>query len=744
MNAESENQSLHSSGFHVDRPKDHPDQDCLGRSNFAENLASKIAAWKQQDSLVIGLEGAWGSGKSSIKNFILYYLGEESGISTVEFNPWQFSGDDRLFEEFAGAIASVLPSSGPGAAERKQLWAKYSSYIAFGGKFTETLKLAASFAGIPGATILLDQTTRALDALGELTKQGGETMSGDPKSLQSIKGKLSDAFRKLEQPVLVVLDDIDRLTDEEVALIFRLVKANADFPNLVYLLLYDRKYVEESLNKITSSNGAEFLQKIVQMPIPVPAPQIQRVHKETFGCIDRILKSLPGSPVSEWNEERWANLWVKGLSHYFTDLRRVYRYANSCAFLLDNLKSNNCLEIDVMDFLGLEVLRIFEKPVYDRIKTSGSLLTGIQNNDWDKDQLDDLLNNLLNCACKKKPVEEILSTLFLKAKSKWDKMSYDDSFIRDATAKMRVCSPEHFQKYFQIALPEGTLSQSLVVEILQNLNAREVLRKIFDDAIRMEFIVPLLQALDHHDAIDKQENPLPYLLALCDAADSFPETHVPIAGGMINVDPSQYVMWAVLRSCDRRSNAEEKVQLLERVILDSEGLYMPADLLWTWQSRTKKPEETMRLPALDQERDDRLRGHMVARFTEWAQSGRLIKHPLRGSLINLWIRWQSAQCRKWFGSQLENIETARPLIASHLSQQSSQVVGSVYKRKHEYFDFEWMEKLASWDEWKFAIERVVAHDPNSEFSQRIKSALEQAEKRKAKGLTSNERVYDDD
>ncbi len=730
--------------FLHDHPKALPDDDCLGRAAFAEKLASKISAWKHQDSLVIGLEGAWGSGKTTIKNFVLHYLKREPRIPVVEFNPWQFSGDDRLFEEFAGAIGAVLPTEGPEAAERKQLWSKYSSYLAFGGKFASALKLAAAFSGIPGATVVLDQATQAIDAIGGTVNDAVETMESGSKSLQSIKAQLAAAFQQLERPLLVVIDDIDRLTNQEVALIFRLVKANADFPNVVYLLLYDRHYVEKSLNRISSSKGSEFLQKIVQMPIPVPQPQAQRIHKEALVCLDRIIGALPGNIAKNWESERWMNLWVGGLSAYFSDLRRVYRYSNSCAFLLDNLKSNDCVEIDVMDFLALEVLRIFEKVVFDKIHASGRLLTGLEVSQWEAKEFEGLLREILDCANNKDATKEIVSALFIKAKGNLENMGYAESFMRDATARQRICSPEHFAKYFQMALPDGALSQSRVLEVIQNLESRETLARIFEDAIRTETIVPLLQALEHHDALDKREYPLPYLLALCDSVDTFPEKRVGIGGGLIDVHPSLFATWAVLRCCDNRGSEKEKAELIENVILKSDGLYMPADLLWTWQRRTEKGGEDKRLPPLDTEHAEKIRGHIVSRLAEWASSGRLIKHGLRKSLINLWLKWQPEECRQWILNQLDNSETAQSLISSQLCESSSQTLGSVYKRKREYFDFEWMEEIAPLNEWKAAIERVIACDPDSEISKRIKAALDQSEKRKLKGLNSTDSVYDDE
>lgn len=61
-------------GFANDRPIKAAEQDLLGRSAFAKNLAAAIVGWKNQESLVIALTGLWGSGKSSIKNLAIQEL----------------------------------------------------------------------------------------------------------------------------------------------------------------------------------------------------------------------------------------------------------------------------------------------------------------------------------------------------------------------------------------------------------------------------------------------------------------------------------------------------------------------------------------------------------------------------------------------------------------------------------------------------------------------------------------------
>ena len=83
--------------FSADRPIASREEDLLGRSHFAESLASAIKGWKGNESLVVALHGPWGSGKSSIKNMVLETLHHPDKTSHIilQFNPWQWAGHEE-------------------------------------------------------------------------------------------------------------------------------------------------------------------------------------------------------------------------------------------------------------------------------------------------------------------------------------------------------------------------------------------------------------------------------------------------------------------------------------------------------------------------------------------------------------------------------------------------------------------------------------------------------------------------
>ncbi len=95
-----------------DRPATNPEtDDTLGHAPFARNLARNIARFSPSDGMVLGLYGAWGSGKSTVLNFVEFFLRdspEESRTAIIRFNPWWFSGQEDLTHVFFDELLAGL------------------------------------------------------------------------------------------------------------------------------------------------------------------------------------------------------------------------------------------------------------------------------------------------------------------------------------------------------------------------------------------------------------------------------------------------------------------------------------------------------------------------------------------------------------------------------------------------------------------------------------------------------------
>lgn len=126
-----------------DRPIGTLKEDLLDRGRFAVALANAFVQWHGEDSLVVALYGPWGSGKSSLKNMILEMVRrQEDRPAIIDFNPWAWSGRDRLFsaffEEVGIAIGKVSDPSQ--AKELASRWRKYGARLSFAGTATAAIK----------------------------------------------------------------------------------------------------------------------------------------------------------------------------------------------------------------------------------------------------------------------------------------------------------------------------------------------------------------------------------------------------------------------------------------------------------------------------------------------------------------------------------------------------------------------------------------------------------------------------
>lgn len=87
------------------------EDDAFGREPFAKNLARSLVLPNNSPGLVVGIEGEWGSGKSTLIGFIARNLRENKRTIVIDFNPWMVSTTGALVEALVGQIAASINKS---------------------------------------------------------------------------------------------------------------------------------------------------------------------------------------------------------------------------------------------------------------------------------------------------------------------------------------------------------------------------------------------------------------------------------------------------------------------------------------------------------------------------------------------------------------------------------------------------------------------------------------------------------
>lgn len=655
------------SQFSADRPIRAKSEDLLGRSTFAESLAEVVEGWTGNDSLVMALYGPWGIGKTSIKNMVLEHLrGRGPNAPTVvEFAPWQWAVQDQLAAAFFREIALALGKKDEAKVARRRAdqFAAYAAYLKLGTHLTSGLRrLLATVLTIAGGlgiggSLLGATWLKPLFATGgavalvlaalaawstDFAQKAAEAFSSrqklNDKDLKETKEEVSELLRQLKSPILVVIDDIDRLTADEVKLIFQLIKANADFPNLVYLTLFQRDIVEESLNKATSGPGKDFLEKIVQVGFDVPQVEKSKLQRVLFARLDEVLVD----PIFSKNfkPRRWTNLFIPGLAPYFETLRDVYRFLGVLDVQVSRMSPRGIFEVNAIDLIALEVLRVFEPNIYHLLPKSKDLLTKqndarVRLTDMEK-QASLRLATLIEAAQpgSKAAAREILEQLFPKVT-----VGNEELFYRE----LRVCHPDVFDRYFLLSIPEGDVSQAVLDGLLASTNDRSQLVAQFKELKKQGLLAVVLDRLEAYKQEVSLANAVPFITALFDVGDDLPEEQ----GGMFTVSAwmhaSRIIRWYLMKEPD----LSNRFSYLSNAIRLSDGLYLPVmkiALETDAQKEARTPSERL----LSDEAVDELKVICVEKIRNAASTGKLSSHPQMGMLLGIWAEWAGPQeAQKW-------------------------------------------------------------------------------------------------
>ena len=310
-------------------------------------------------------------------------------------------------------------------------------------------------AGIVGVGAGLEQAAKVAKEGAEATKAEAEYAK---LSTEELKQSIAESLKELEKPLLVVIDDIDRLSSNEILEIFQLVKSNADFPNIIYLLLCEQVVVTQALDKVSNDRGTEYLEKIVQVSFQVPHPSKETIFKILTHKMSFYIEKAHAE--ARWDLDRWQNVFHNGLDAYFTNLRHVYRFLGSYYFHLRHFRREAKCEVNPIDLAILEVLRLNEPRIYEKLPYSKTLLT----RDFGRNLFRKSTQTIVDAAIQqillgttvdgREHVKSVLQEIFPAITERYDGKGGITQSLGTWLSEARVSHPELFDKYFTLVVKE--------------------------------------------------------------------------------------------------------------------------------------------------------------------------------------------------------------------------------------------------------------------------------------------------
>jgi predicted KAP-like P-loop ATPase len=626
--------------FDADRPIVSHTQDRLGRAIFAKYLARCMLDHQSPESLVIGLYGRSGTGKTSLINlaleeirFAASNMPDDEKPVILNFSPWSYSGQGQLIYGFFRRLSSELRQ----CADLEQ-----------GAEIINLLELYVSFFTHQPVPKLLRSKSKLLSTFKKnLFKRPSPEKKAtvaweSGRDPTQVKAQLNELLRKQKRKLIIFIDNISRLESGEINQILQIVKSMGDYTNTIYMLALDKEQVVQAIDQVHAGEGKEYLDKLVQLPFAVPPISKQDVESLLF---DRLQPVTELAPEEAWDISLWADMYYASLKYFFNSCRDITRYVNTLSFSFAFVKD----VVNPVDFFALTAIEVFAPRVLYGIRENKDLFTDLLDNVYvldtaqreeDKARCDEILGR--ESHIPREIMQQLIFQLFPRIRSVYHP---DEKFYHSPTLareKLRVSSPDTFDIYFRLSIPTGFMPEAELETLLKQANHADSFDQIVSRLNQDGRILRFLDLLDSTASVAISEQNIGHVISgLMDSGDLFPESPVSrmrfqtamrihrICQQLLLRLPSQSERFDIMKTAIDKATKSIYIIVHELTVLGEE--HRKQDEMLT-------PAEHRILTATELQT---LRLLTCEKIEFWARIGRLIEHPKLLPVLTAWKNWGS-------------------------------------------------------------------------------------------------------
>lgn len=324
------------------------EEDWYQRFQYADLLLEKIIATyqtnkKSENAFTILLNERYGIGKTSFFNRI-EILAKARHVDVMWFKPWLNSGEDRIVTHFFDALQSKLDADDHALTRLLKIYSKVTTH-----------------------------------PLSKSTTQELLSIFSTPHTLDDMHNDIAERLKEREKPLLVLVDDVDRLLPLEMMSLLRLIRNTADFPNMVYLVAADKVAMSEALHCQHIDNPSVYLEKFFNYEFLFPANE----DRIGYSLILHLTLCLAKYDFDE-GQQSDARYYIETYEYsktIFKSPRDVKRFINILSFALDSMKVNGIIDdVYLPDLLAVCLIQYLDEDIYKILRDANETLLSFSTN----------------------------------------------------------------------------------------------------------------------------------------------------------------------------------------------------------------------------------------------------------------------------------------------------------------------------------------------------------------------------
>ncbi|KFC76693.1 KAP family P-loop NTPase fold protein [Buttiauxella agrestis] len=461
----------------LDQSVTRPEQDRYGFRYVAAQLAQSVQAIGREGSAVIGIEGAWGSGKTSLLNLLRAALDEQKEDNTfvLSISPWLDGSDTSLVESLLIPVAGIIAAEEErrlSPEERESLEKKKGLTRTARTLMEYTRATARHLAPLAQAATVIPGVPDASGALNALSETSW--LKEKQKTAAEMRTEIAEKIVEMDLSFIILLDDLDRLEPAQAVEVVRLVKSVADFPRFRYILCYDKTVLAQAIKKgLGVEDGELYLQKIVQISFSLPRPESFDLRREFNAGVVRLYESVNGINVDEAMQsdlDRVTDLYGASLK----TPREVQLALNGMTFRYSGIRDY----VYLPDLCFLQLIRTTNSGLYDWVEEYLTERAIVESGDGSvsEEEQKALVQTLGSCLSRFRASEAKSATSLRHwvpgiSGYKLDKLSLFGQTADDEkammTANRRLGSSAYWRYYFAFSSPQNILPPTYFDELFR-------------------------------------------------------------------------------------------------------------------------------------------------------------------------------------------------------------------------------------------------------------------------------------